>query len=1095
MISTSYDIDDNNPRNSSNSLNDEESIFLSSSSDEDLPLSSRFAVSNSLRNQKNKYMETMINDGCEDEEDSEESLLSEEAEPVKPRKMYGDSDEEESDEEDEECQYIPTTTYNEEFDDRIEDVSDDDESMKSTKIYDEYDPENIDHFNDSSLLKNTVEYEPTKLNKSESEEESSPDVKKTRKTRHTRAKKILDISPQPENRVKRKYNRRQTTIEAKKEAASTSKRPYNNTNRAKNAEMKKIGALKETEKRTKKKESVEMVVSPQVSPVSSESLSDNEQSNEIEITKKIKKAKISSLSSEVDAIDKSDEKKKKRLAEASKQPEASNKSCNSVPTSNVINGRIINLSSGFKIPKRPSNEAIQDKSLPPEKKAKKISEDSTNSTESSKSSVKTKSSRPIAQPLPTDKIIRSTKPIKPVSKDSKESKDSKASVPVQKSSKPQKMELKESDLFMEALGTSKPSVRPKPKIPKVSTSNGVKFSSKDNSLSHSNSESKTKSETSASSFNPQPAASDKLSPLSSQQTLNQTNNLVNINNRSTSPNDQKPLESVNNDEKTSENNSGQSKSNLSEPGFKKATKKKVVWADSCSKQLESVSFFYLDETEREIKKNAFKGGDMAKIEKLNEKELKFKHHDEHEPVEIAEVENVWPTLIPLDLPDSICQPEVKSVEHDIQIQRELNTLGVLMFKEFLPPSPSEPDLDNTNKFETITSKIIPLEDVTLNQSSDIDTSIDKNQNEVNNQEANESNSNSYNSTSLFNQQNNFNDASNAKFAPKKQFYNENYKNGKDNNHGYYAKNNHYNQHRRHMDQDSKSNIPSPTLTSAPKLFTPASPPRSPPKTFTKKPSSPPRITSTPLSPTSNAPKLYSKAIEDSPQAEKKSDSDASSLISISNSLLSSDEMTEKIKLILKKVNEGKAESNLNSNSKTPAISINTETNNNTAPVNKLMSITDIEFNSKNTSPHLNGNNSDYKKSSKWNNYNNQKYGQNNNSQYGSSHKNNNEFNNRNNNRPQFQNNFRRGIGNRHDSNSHSNFNKGNFNNNNDGYHSKFNRNNNYNDGSFRGKNHNSRFDHHKKESRFEQGNSRNNNYENDMPTKNTTTTNSAGRWI
>lgn len=40
------------------------------------------------------------------------------------------------------------------------------------------------------------------------------------------------------------------------------------------------------------------------------------------------------------------------------------------------------------------------------------------------------------------------------------------------------------------------------------------------------------------------------------------------------------------------------KSNLSEPGLKKTNKKKVIWADHCSKELVQLSFFYLEESER-----------------------------------------------------------------------------------------------------------------------------------------------------------------------------------------------------------------------------------------------------------------------------------------------------------------------------------------------------------------------------------------------------------------------------------------------------------------------------------------------------------------
>ena len=38
--------------------------------------------------------------------------------------------------------------------------------------------------------------------------------------------------------------------------------------------------------------------------------------------------------------------------------------------------------------------------------------------------------------------------------------------------------------------------------------------------------------------------------------------------------------------------------NLSEPTIKKSNKKKLVWADACSRQLEEVFYFVLEENER-----------------------------------------------------------------------------------------------------------------------------------------------------------------------------------------------------------------------------------------------------------------------------------------------------------------------------------------------------------------------------------------------------------------------------------------------------------------------------------------------------------------
>jgi hypothetical protein len=69
----------------------------------------------------------------------------------------------------------------------------------------------------------------------------------------------------------------------------------------------------------------------------------------------------------------------------------------------------------------------------------------------------------------------------------------------------------------------------------------------------------------------------------------------------------------------------------------------------------------------------------------------------------------WPsTLIPIDLPDSIIRPEVRSEEKRIQAEREQMTLALLVFKHNLPESASEPDANGPTTY--IETKMIPLED-------------------------------------------------------------------------------------------------------------------------------------------------------------------------------------------------------------------------------------------------------------------------------------------------------------------------------------------------------------------------------------------------
>ena len=160
---------------------------------------------------------------------------------------------------------------------------------------------------------------------------------------------------------------------------------------------------------------------------------------------------------------------------------------------------------------------------------------------------------------------------------------------------------------------------------------------------------------------------------------------------------------------------------------KSGNKKKVLWADtSAARPLEQVHHFFLDEAEKALKKSGLvKGADMAKIERLGEKELRFKIHNgggyEAEYAAGASNEseqgNTWPAqLIKIDLPDTVIQAEIHSVENEIQKIREANTLAVLMFKQFLPDSPSEPTEDSksssSSTTEQIQSKVIPLEDIT-----------------------------------------------------------------------------------------------------------------------------------------------------------------------------------------------------------------------------------------------------------------------------------------------------------------------------------------------------------------------------------------------
>jgi hypothetical protein len=148
---------------------------------------------------------------------------------------------------------------------------------------------------------------------------------------------------------------------------------------------------------------------------------------------------------------------------------------------------------------------------------------------------------------------------------------------------------------------------------------------------------------------------------------------------------------------------------------------------------------------------------MAKAEKLNEKEMRFKmtrsygfsnsNFDDDLPSTITTplssssvpVPNnnnfsnlnsapaiVW-RLIPIDLPDHISRPEIKSLEREIQTEREKSTLQCFFLKEFLPDTAGEPsphDNDSNSLDQTIKTKIIPLEEIGHNNMMDTNTNLE-----------------------------------------------------------------------------------------------------------------------------------------------------------------------------------------------------------------------------------------------------------------------------------------------------------------------------------------------------------------------------------
>lgn len=79
-----------------------------------------------------------------------------------------------------------------------------------------------------------------------------------------------------------------------------------------------------------------------------------------------------------------------------------------------------------------------------------------------------------------------------------------------------------------------------------------------------------------------------------------------------------------------------------------------------------------------------------------------------------------PNLIKILLPETMQIPPIISQERFVQEEREKTVLQALFIRSFLPDSPGEPDGDliasnNNNNIERNEPKIIPLEDVRINE--------------------------------------------------------------------------------------------------------------------------------------------------------------------------------------------------------------------------------------------------------------------------------------------------------------------------------------------------------------------------------------------
>ncbi|RXG58986.1 Serine/threonine-protein phosphatase 1 regulatory subunit 10 [Armadillidium vulgare] len=146
-------------------------------------------------------------------------------------------------------------------------------------------------------------------------------------------------------------------------------------------------------------------------------------------------------------------------------------------------------------------------------------------------------------------------------------------------------------------------------------------------------------------------------------------------------------------------------------------KKGVKW--KAEADLKEVFFFPMDETER-VNVNTIKFNEMMMMEKAREKELMFGKNRNRLLIDgMNMMDNGMPNncidygpykLYPVHLPTpSNITPGAKSVEKQVQAQREHATMATFFHPAMLPDSPVEPDPEMVTRVEPV---IIPLKDVT-----------------------------------------------------------------------------------------------------------------------------------------------------------------------------------------------------------------------------------------------------------------------------------------------------------------------------------------------------------------------------------------------
>jgi len=155
------------------------------------------------------------------------------------------------------------------------------------------------------------------------------------------------------------------------------------------------------------------------------------------------------------------------------------------------------------------------------------------------------------------------------------------------------------------------------------------------------------------------------------------------------------------------------KSNLSEPGVKKETKKKVIWADEKNQSLVQTSFFEVDDSELAemhlfARPSAMSNMSIAQLEKVMERDFRQRRGLQTENQDDKQTLAPLAPLIKILLPEHIHPATVISQERLIQEEREKTVFQALLIRSFLPDSPAEPDQELSSERQE--AKLIPLDD-------------------------------------------------------------------------------------------------------------------------------------------------------------------------------------------------------------------------------------------------------------------------------------------------------------------------------------------------------------------------------------------------